>query len=180
MKVINVFKNGNRIQGYEIADNNGNTAKITKQQLIQYIEAGNVENATLQNYMGSQIIRLKKGTVKTTSASLQPSKQVQTPCNCNKVTILHGIEAINTLMHMTIGTPIKVKVTEYNGFEQAIYCGMREIQSRKAFIFFNGGGVDGTFALSLRFMENNDNIQIKLNDNEPSTVAMLNQMAGLK
>ena len=24
MKVINVFKNGNRIQGYEIADNNGN------------------------------------------------------------------------------------------------------------------------------------------------------------
>ena len=29
-------------------------------------------------------------------------------------------------------------------------------------------------------MENNDNIQIKLNDNEPSTVAMLNQMAGLK
>lgn len=175
MKVTNVFKNGNRIQGYEVVDNNGNTAKITKQQLIQYIEAGNVENATLQNYMGSQIIRLKKDTVKTTSVS---SKQVQTPCN--KITILHGIEAINTLMHMTIGTPIKVKVTEYNGFEQVIYCGMREIQSRKAFIFFNGGGIDGTFALSLRFMENNDNIQIKLNDNEPSTVVMLNQMAGLK
>lgn len=178
MKVINVFKNGNRIQGYEVVDNNGNTAKVTKQQLIQYIEAGNVENATLQNYMGSQIVRLKKDKTKTASTSSQPSKNVQT--TCNKIAILHGKEAINALINMSIGTPVKVKVTEYNGFEQTIYCGMREIQSRKAFIFFNGGGVDGTFALSLRFIENNDNIQIKLNDNEPSAVVMLSQMASLR
>lgn len=183
MYITRVVKNGRRIAYYEVMDDNGNFGKMTKDQVAAEIRAGRCKNAKLQVYYGSTIIRIVDDKKANSNKKAQSNKN-----NCanvhntqhNKIAILSGYEATEVLLRCEIGTPLKIKVTEYNGFEQVIFCGIKDIQSREAFVFFNGQGIDGRFALSSSFIMNNANIQIKMNDNEPSEVTRLMQMLGVR
>jgi len=206
MHVLNVVKNGNRIAYYECLDSQGRQGKLTKEQLIEEIEAGRCDNAKLQIYYGSKIIRLTKGTPKTVNKSLrndkeQVTKKVQP--NTNPIhkeqndiqqnnfqnlvnfgsglniqeidsSVVVGSQAIDKLKELDVGLPLLVKSSEYSEFEQVIYVGVKTVQSREAFTFFNGDGISGCFALSEKFIANNiKSVQFKFNDNDPNKVAEL-------
>lgn len=187
MYVVNVVKNGNRIAYYECVDNQGRQGRLTKEQLINEIQAGNCENATLQVYYGSKIVRISKkapASVKKVNnvQNHKPQKNVQNYHNykasidaANRPkSIVVGKKANDILLHMEIGIPLKVKASAYSDFQQVIFMGIKDVQSREAFVFFNNEGLTGTFALSSRFIENNtEAVQFIFDDNDPMEVCRL-------
>lgn len=156
MRVLEVVKNKNRIMHYLVVNSKGQQAKITKDILVKEIEAGNVENAKVQYYNGSTIVRVDKACV---------TKE-------NNYTKLCGEQAIKTLKLLEKGTPLKIKSSPNFDFEQVIYTGIREVQGQTVFTFFNNDSLSGCFALSERFIINYK-IEMQLNNNEPEKVAYL-------
>ena len=178
MRVVNVAKKGNRIDYYECIDNMGRRANLSKSQLIKEIQAGRCENAKLQIYYGSYIIRVDKDIPKSDVTNSQKgnlysnyNKALQEQNRPSSITV--GDEAVNKLIHMEIGTPLKVK-TGYSDFIQAIFMGIKDIQSCESFVFFTDEGLTGAFGLSAKFIRNNtEQVQFKFNDNDPVEVARL-------
>lgn len=156
MRVLEVVKNKNRILHYLVVNSKGQQAKITKDALVKEIEAGNVENAKIQHYNGSTIVRIDK------------------TCNKkeNNYTELCGEQVIKTLKILEKGTPLRIKSSPNFDFEQVIYTGIKEVQGQTVFTFFNNEGLSGCFGLSERFIINYK-IEMQLNNNEPEKVAYL-------
>ena len=194
MHVVNIVKNGNRIAYYECVDNQGRQGRLTKEQLIAEIEAGRCDNAKLQVYDCSKIVRISKNSPASTkqvsgksvktqvSNQQQPQKKVQNYHNYNASiaaanrpkSVVVGKQANDILLHMETGTPLKVKASNYSGFQQVIFMGIKDLQSREAFVFFNDEGFSGSFALSSKFIENNtETVQFIFDDNDPMEVGRL-------
>ncbi len=183
MHVVRIVKNGNRIAYYECVDNQGRQGKLTKEQLIAEIEAGRCDNAKLQVYYGSKIIRIsKKSPAATKQIDKQSQKKVQNYHNYNasmaaatrSPSIVVGKQAIEKLLYMETGTPLKVKASNYADFQQAIFFGIKDVQYREAFVFFNGQGINGSFARSSKFIENNtESVQFIFDDNDPEKLGNL-------
>ena len=86
---------------------------------------------------------------------------------------LYGNDMIAELENMEVGTPVLVNAGDGN-YIQTIYAGVKEIQYRTTFTFFDGSGVSGSFGLSAKYIrENPDNVSMILNDNDPNKVAAL-------
>ena len=100
------------------------------------------------------------------------NKQVADELN-GKVSITSGRDAIANLEAMNVGTPVKLKLTKDGEYKQAIYTGKGEIQGRETYQFYDGEGVDGMFGLSERYISNNGDIKLKLNDNNVEVTAGL-------
>lgn len=91
-----------------------------------------------------------------------------------KTGIISGKDAVDRLTHTEIGIPVRVQSSVYGGFKQAIFMGIKDIQSRESFVFFTDEGLDGSFGLSSRFIEeNNDTVLFDFDNNEPEELAML-------
>ena len=60
ISIKSVYKDGRKIIGYECIDDNGNTARLTKDKVAELIRNGVVSNAKVQRYNGNDIIRLQK------------------------------------------------------------------------------------------------------------------------
>lgn len=192
MHVVNVVKNGNRIAYYECIDNNGNQYKLKKDQLIKEIESGNCDNAKLQIYYGSKIVRIsnKKNASVTTANNSDRQIVNQITHNSNQQnyynynmslgsanrpkSLLVGKQANARLLQMEIGTPLKIKESIYSDFQQVIFMGIKNVQTREAFVFFNNEGLTGSFALSSKFIENNtETVQFMFDNNDPVEVTKL-------
>ena len=159
---------------YTIKANTGERTIITKDMLVKYINAGLVTNARAQIYNGSYIIRIKD----------EKKQETKAPAKTDKSLLakeIYGRDAINYLNVAEAGTPILCK-SKTGDFEQVIYTGAREVQGQRAFTFFDGeSGINGSFALSFRYILNNiDIISFKINCNNPlETERLLNMIKSM-
>ena len=106
------------------------------------------------------------------AVDMAKNKQVADELN-GKVSITSGKDAIANLEAMNVGTPVKLKLAKDLDYKQAIYTGKGDVQGRATYNFFDGEGVDGTFGLSGRYISNNADIKLKLNDNNVEATAGL-------
>lgn len=91
-----------------------------------------------------------------------------------KTGVISGKTAVDRLLHTEIGIPVRVQSSVYGGFKQAVFMGIKDIQSRESFVFFTDEGLDGSFGLSARFIEeNSDTVLFDFDNNEPEELAML-------
>ena len=86
--------------------------------------------------------------------------------------VVTGNDAVNKLESLEKGMPVKVKTG--GDFEQTIYLGKGEVQSRTAYEFFNDEGLAGRFALSANYIKNNpDVVQFIFDEYDPMEVGRL-------
>ena len=137
MVICNIIKEGNRIHHYDVLDDNNKIVKMTKEQVINSIKCKAITNAKIQIYNGNTIVRVNKN-VKTQLLNK----------NTNNKNIFNGAEAIERLIRTESGTPLKITVKQGLRTEDVIFVGIRDIQSRESFVFFNGEGLNGLFGLT--------------------------------
>lgn len=188
MKIIEIIKNGNRIQGYIVT--NGKTQKeLNKEQVIELIKNKQITNATVQIWQGKPIVRVKEDKTyiqanKDASRvgnslpyqGMSIADSIASSIKANNNIELAGEEAINMLKNTEPGIPLKVKIGIHGDWKQCIYIGNRYDDDRKdvLFSFFDGSSITGTFDFSQKFISNKDNgIKIKFNDNNPTETAFL-------
>lgn len=106
------------------------------------------------------------------AVDMAKNKQVADKLN-GKISITSGKDAIANLDAMEVGTPVKLKLAKDLDYKQAIYTGKGDVQGRATYNFFDGEGVDGTFGLSGKYISNNADIKLKLNDNNVESTASL-------
>ena len=105
IRVLNIIKEGNRIKYYDCVYDDGNRVQLSKDALIQFIRNKKCVNATIQNYNGKIIIRVKD------SANEVANTSTQVPCN-NENTILSYIDkAKNIGLHSIKLDGIEVDTT---------------------------------------------------------------------
>ena len=175
MKIKSVIKDGNRIKHYEIYDDSGNIHECSKEQVANLIKQGKIDNATVQVYKGTTIIRLKDRDNKTIA-----TKPIRVHTKLTKNTF-SGTDAIDELSKLSIGVPLKVltlsRVQNKWTEETVIYIGKEKpgLSPRTGrFSFFNGEGINGYYQLSFGYIiDNKDRIQFKFNDNDAVETASL-------
>lgn len=156
---IQKFYKNNKIYGYRIQDCNGVTKDVTAEQLKQAIN--------------NKSVYVNNLTLTSDNRLISTSERITHTAKDNKK-IIYGKEAVDKLIHSDGGTPVMIKLTDAEEYKQTVFLGIRDIQCRELFVFFDGTALDGEFALSSKFIENNAHkIKFKFDENEPEELAHL-------
>lgn len=154
--VKQVVKEKNRIKGYVCVNRKtGEEKLLTKEQLVEIIKQHRCSNAKAEFYKNNWIIRIKNDTVS---------------CNVCKHT-----ELADRLRKTEKGTPLKIKLNLSSEYKQVIYLGELEVQYSKAFLFFDGCGLQGILPLTEAYIVKQRTTAI-FDDNDPVKVAELRNL----
>lgn len=173
MKITDIIKEKNRIKGYEIEDN-GEKRIVPKQSVVYLIKTGRIKNATLQTLKdGREIIRVNKKTLQSnkieSNGTIANDIAITVKLSAGEKVELSGIGAINVLLKLQAGTPLKVKIADFLDWKQCIMLKVEKDANKGIiFTFFDGSGTTGLFQLSQKsILDTNSKIKFLFNDNDP-------------
>lgn len=168
--IIGVIKDGHKIVGYRLKDTSGKTVDVTKEQTIKAVEDGLVIGAKIQWYNDNPIIRTKDKLPTCARVINKKEDKVKAEKLIEKYT---SAEIPDKIKDLDKGTPLKITFTSFENYKQCLYmgcevspCGIKE------YYFFDGR----LFKFSEKFITNNKDIIVILNDNNVEIVARLINM----
>ena len=159
-QIVGKVTNNRKIVAYDIMDRAGKVQRYSKADTFELVRNKQVSNATAQTYQGKPIIRINNNTN-------LPADPEYSSTQTRKY--LDGKDAIDALLKLEEGTPLKIKYSNMNKYMQTIYAG----EKAGIFYFFDKTVTAGLIAVSSKYFMDFDGPRIKLDDNDPVAVADL-------
>lgn len=170
--ILGMIKDGHSIVGYRLQDESGQIFDASKEQTVKVVEDGLVNGARIYWYNDNPIVKTKEK-LQVCARVIKKKEKIEKPVEIKKYT---GTEMLLILRKIEKGTPLKITFTSVESYKQCLYMGYKESPcNMPEYYFFDGSGLGGMFKFSERFILNNKNINITLDNNDAELVSKLIQ-----